>query len=888
MGAFRYLSLVFLITFLTEEVYPQLQLTPGEHFLAGLNIVKVKVTPEDHITWALSDEGKVYYKKEADPDFQEYPLTVGLVVAHFTGFNANEMYFHIAPDKLIQIMNNVKTIIPISFPGVTRINDIAAVNQHKDTPYYQFFPTVFNNDWIAIATNKHMYRLIRGTSVIRDQYPYANPPFYNEPDWEITNDAFKSVDFRYRHPVGGRCFDADHVYHNSFGPTIYESVIPEVSPYPSKINCTLFGFHWNQPFHMWSSFKFLYNYWGTDEGLYLKEFACSNQPAKKVISGQVINDLEEIHALTAIYKQNYLLAATNTGIWFTPASIFRESESAPFNNNRTSFIALSSFPLQRVNSISTDTEEYGTIDVGSGDTYTSVCEKVIWTGTDDGVRKIYVIFDQSKFDGLFLTSFSSSKQPVYDNSNNAIFETCGNEAIDISLILPNNFLSQLLIQWFKDGVEVPGMLGKKAVQLSGNGTYRAKITSLCEGIYTLTVPFKINNSTAPEITFNYSPEMNLCEGKTLTLTTVNKSGYQYRWFKDNQIISSATSSNYIVNQAGTYRVEVSNCANNFQPSSSVKVNSISLSVPVIQSLKNTYCSDESAELQINSASNFKIRWYLNGVELPQYANANKIIVNTSGAYTVSVENAEDCQKSSAAFNLQFVSPPDVQIIRNKVLPLCNNETVTLSTNQSGGTFLWSTGETTPSIRIHTPKTYAVTVTNSAGCSKRADVDIEMLPAIILSGDVEEKICTISSEKLILKAEKGYRFYTWNGVKTDQDALMVQAPGSYTLTVEDLNGCKASKIFTVIAWCKEIVIPNTFTPNNDGKNDYWTIGGLEDDNSAKLMIYNRNGSLIYEKRGCCISWDGQLNGTPLPVGSYFYILTTSNSKNSLKGTITILR
>jgi len=73
------------------------------------------------------------------------------------------------------------------------------------------------------------------------------------------------------------------------------------------------------------------------------------------------------------------------------------------------------------------------------------------------------------------------------------------------------------------------------------------------------------------------------------------------------------------------------------------------------------------------------------------------------------------------------------------------------------------------------------------------------------------------------------------------------------------------------------IPDGFSPNNDGPNDWFNIQGLYDIfENHKLLIYNRYGTLIFEGDNSK-PWDGKANrginnlGKLLPVGTYYYVL-----------------
>jgi len=93
----------------------------------------------------------------------------------------------------------------------------------------------------------------------------------------------------------------------------------------------------------------------------------------------------------------------------------------------------------------------------------------------------------------------------------------------------------------------------------------------------------------------------------------------------------------------------------------------------------------------------------------------------------------------------------------------------------------------------------------------------------------------------------------------------------------------------------INVNNIFTPNDDGFNDFFTIGGLQKFKNSKLQIYNRWGNLIYEKIGYKNDWDGiattgfSLNGSKkVPPGTYFYTINLNFDNKKLSGWLYINR
>jgi len=108
--------------------------------------------------------------------------------------------------------------------------------------------------------------------------------------------------------------------------------------------------------------------------------------------------------------------------------------------------------------------------------------------------------------------------------------------------------------------------------------------------------------------------------------------------------------------------------------------------------------------------------------------------------------------------------------------------------------------------------------------------------------------------------------------------------SVTHTVINEFGCTNSvtKPYTVII---DIIIPNIFTPNQDGSNDTFKIEGVQFMENASLKVYNRWGGMVYKADSYKNDWDGG----NLADGVYFYVLTLPDyiGAGPFNGTVTIL-
>jgi gliding motility-associated-like protein len=112
--------------------------------------------------------------------------------------------------------------------------------------------------------------------------------------------------------------------------------------------------------------------------------------------------------------------------------------------------------------------------------------------------------------------------------------------------------------------------------------------------------------------------------------------------------------------------------------------------------------------------------------------------------------------------------------------------------------------------------------------------------------------------------------------------------TYTLIVTARGGCqRRDDIYIKVL--KQPVIPNTFTPNNDGINDTWLISYLNDYPDCRVEVFTRAGQLVFKSvKGYRIPWDGMKNGKPMPVDTYYYIIEPGAGRDPITGYITLMK
>ena len=73
------------------------------------------------------------------------------------------------------------------------------------------------------------------------------------------------------------------------------------------------------------------------------------------------------------------------------------------------------------------------------------------------------------------------------------------------------------------------------------------------------------------------------------------------------------------------------------------------------------------------------------------------------------------------------------------------------------------------------------------------------------------------------------------------------------------------------------------------NDHWDISSLQYYPGANVQVFNRYGQVVLNRFGYIKPWDGNdVNGKPLPVGVYYYIIKPGSGLSMMTGSVTILR
>ncbi len=390
----------------------------------------------------------------------------------------------------------------------------------------------------------------------------------------------------------------------------------------------------------------------------------------------------------------------------------------------------------------------------------------------------------------------------------------------------------------------------------------------------------------------------ICQGESLILDAGENPDATYEWYKDGVLLPNETASTLEVFEAGTYSVVIS-----FGSSDCIVTDEIIIEFkpsPIFDLGEDQFLCDASNIVLDATVSNpdeltnVSYKWFKDGVEVVGETNPT-LTVTQEGVYVAEVTGNE-CITTDQIIITGVSFTVDVQ---DEVF-LCGEESYEIiplieGADATNATYLWSTGETTPTITVTESGTYNVAVTINT-CTETDEVNITLgiIPEVEL-GDTVVK-CAQDTETLMVTVANidpgavTYQWYVDGGIidGATTQSLDVIDQGIYSVEVNN-QGCIATDDVEVAFYDNEnCVITQGLSPSNiDGLNDYFDLEFLNDKvGIEKLSVFNRLGTLVYEQQNYINQWKGQdKDGNELPVGTYFYIIQL-NSQDPLTGWIYI--
>jgi len=228
-----------------------------------------------------------------------------------------------------------------------------------------------------------------------------------------------------------------------------------------------------------------------------------------------------------------------------------------------------------------------------------------------------------------------------------------------------------------------------------------------------------------------------------------------------------------------------------------------------------------------------------------------------------------------------------QISMDTVFYLCPQQTLEIDAPPGYHSYLWSTGDTTRTVRISEPGTYQLEVRNENNCPGQIDIQvIPSAPAQIDTIYVYDFRSPDNAIEIIASGPGEYEYSLDDVTYQSENMFDGLLADIYTVYVNDRHGC--GKVTDTVA---VLDAPKYFSPNADGQNDHWHIYNIKAYPETKIYIYDRFGRLMASFNADHPGWDGLWNGRALPPDDYWFvaeIMYGNGRKRVVKGHFSLIR
>jgi len=186
--------------------------------------------------------------------------------------------------------------------------------------------------------------------------------------------------------------------------------------------------------------------------------------------------------------------------------------------------------------------------------------------------------------------------------------------------------------------------------------------------------------------------------------------------------------------------------------------------------------------------------------------------------------------------------------------------------------------------------YSLIVTDTLQCADTSTKMVTVVPTPV-SGFPTDSDTLYFDERRWLEAAQGYDTYSWNTGDTTY-SILVTTEGWYKVTIATPEGCTTTDSVMMLYAFVPLTMPNAFTPDGDGLNDYFKPVTLpEKISSFSMYIYDRWGMQVFFTNDVKQGWDGNINGSPAQIGGYVYVLKYGNpsgAEREKRGMVTLVR
>ena len=497
------------------------------------------------------------------------------------------------------------------------------------------------------------------------------------------------------------------------------------------------------------------------------------------------------------------------------------------------------------------------------------------SGPDLGAEGIIIIPASESPNGktlVILANEVSSTLSIYQINSCADVSGAPINSTDLSLCpgqsttLTVSNVAGVSYQWLLNNVAISSATNN-TFQANLSGNYSLKVTNNILGCTDTTSIVTITN-IAPPVVFA-GQNQTICGGTPITLNASGATSYSWNNGATGSALTIQTgSTSSIANYIVTGLDSSTGCSNKDT------VSVIVYGLPLINAGSDiSACTNTLITLTGSGGSSYT--WSDNII------NGQAFLLTQTTTFTVVGTDTNGCSNSDQ-ITVNVNQTPSITLGND--IEICQNDApvqITATSNSSGITYTWNSGQNTNSIIVSSTGVYIATATNNNGCSNSDTISvlINNLPGVNLGDDLQ--VCSNDLPYSILaESNENQLTYNWNTNETSQQ-IQANSSGTYSVIVTDQNGCESSDQLVIqvlvsptvnagsdITVC-EYDFPITLNATGNGSQVEWSTG----DQTPFTTVTNAG---IYEvtttaQNGCqasdeinvtsdpCASLAEQLNG-----------------------------
>ncbi len=440
-----------------------------------------------------------------------------------------------------------------------------------------------------------------------------------------------------------------------------------------------------------------------------------------------------------------------------------------------------------------------------------------------------------------------------------------------------------------------------------DGTTNASTTGLSAGPHSVTVTDANSCSTTENFSLNNPLVLSAtvtsvdatCSGSTNGSAAVtNQSGgtgaYTYSW-STNPVQTGATATGLA---AGNYTVvitDANNCSLTLNPTINEPLALVTVATGQPSSCSTTTDGQAAVVSTVGGTTPYTYIWSNSMTGTP-------ITGLAVGTYTLTATDANGCTATDTAI---VTSPTALTATGTSTLAGCDLANGSAMITALGGTgaytYSWTDQPTATGSQITSVAAgnYAVQVTDANNCTVSISILVQedQRPDASFTATPTEGLAPLTV--VFNNTSTNADAYSWNfgndSTSTNfNPSTLFTSEGSYVVLLTATSGACIDTMSTTIKVIGKSMfeIPNVFTPDNNGKNDEFSMIS-KNISSMHMQIFNRWGEKLFDAEDATVAWKGtQKDGKECSAGTYYYIITAKGvdgvSYGPITGFVTLIR